>query len=69
LYWIGEDAVTGYLVSGEAALLVGGGVRIAVAATHFARIEQLSVDASADDPTAQPRTTFGLRVGWALRER
>jgi hypothetical protein len=69
LYWTGEDAVTGYLVSGEAALLVGGGVRLAVAATHFARIEQLSVDARADDPTAQPRTTFGLRIGWALRER
>ena len=25
LYWVGDDAVTGYLVSGEAALLVGGG--------------------------------------------
>ncbi|ABS26818.1 hypothetical protein Anae109_2617 [Anaeromyxobacter sp. Fw109-5] len=69
LYWKGEDAVTGYLVAGEAALLVGGGVRIAFGAAHFARIESLSVDTGEDDPFAQPRTTFGLRLGWALPER
>ena len=57
----GADAVTGYAVAGEAALLVGGGVRLALAATHFARI---------DDPSAAlRRTTFGLRLGWTLPER
>jgi hypothetical protein len=69
LYWVGDDAVTGYLVSGEAALLVGGGVRIAFAAAHFARIEALSVDTGDDDLSAKPRTTFGLRLGWTLSER
>jgi hypothetical protein len=54
----GEDAVTGYAAAAEAALLVGGGVRLALAATHFARI---------DDPSAElRRTTVGLRLGWEL---
>lgn len=57
----GGDAVTGFAVSGEAALLVGGGVRLALAATHFARL---------DDPSAAlRRTTVGLRLGWTLPER
>lgn len=57
----GEDAVTGYAVSSEAALLVGGGVRLALAATHFARID--------DRSSALRRTTLGLRLGWTLPER
>jgi hypothetical protein len=57
----GEDAVTGYLASGEAALLVGGGVRLALAATHYARLD--------DRSTALRRTTFGLRLGWMSPER
>lgn len=54
----GGDAVTGYAVGGEAALLVGGGVRLGLGATHFARL---------DDPSAAlRRTTLGLRLGWEL---
>jgi hypothetical protein len=57
----GGDAVTGYVTYGEAALLVGGGVRLALAATHFARLD--------DSSAALRRTTFGLRLGWTLPER
>jgi hypothetical protein len=57
----GEDAVTGYTLFGEAGLLVGGGVRLALAATHFGQLE--------DPSPAQRRTTFGLRLGWTLSER
>jgi hypothetical protein len=54
----GGDAVTGYAVGGEAALLVGGGVRLGLGATHLARV---------DDPSAAlRRTTLGLRLGWEL---
>jgi len=57
----GEDATTGYVAFGEAALLVRGGVRLALAATHFAQL---------DDPSAAlRRTTLGLRFGWTLPER
>lgn len=54
----GGDAVTGYALGGEAALLVGGGVRLAVAGTHFARVD--------DSSAALRRTTLGLRLGWEL---
>lgn len=54
----GDDATTGYALVGEAALLVGGGVRLGIAGTHFARM---------DDPSAAlRRTTLGLRLGWEL---
>lgn len=57
----GAFAVTGYALAGEAALLVGGGVRLALAATHFARV---------DDPSdVYERTTLGLRLGWELPPR
>jgi len=57
----GQFAVTGYGVSGEAALLVGGGVRLGIAAAHFGRV---------DPRVAQfDRTTLGLRLRWELRER
>jgi hypothetical protein len=57
----GANDVTGYAVAGEAALLVGGGVRLALAAAHFARL---------DDPSpALRRTTIGLRLGWELPHR
>jgi hypothetical protein len=57
----GDFAVTGFAVAGEAAVLVGGGVRLAIGATHFARI---------DDPSAAfARTTLGLRLGWELPHR
>jgi len=54
----GGDAVTGYAVGGEAALLVGGGVRLALRATHLARVDEPS--------DALRRTTLGLRLGWEL---
>lgn len=57
----GASAVTGYALAGEAALLVGGGVRLAIAATHFARLDDAS------DVFA--RTTLGLRLGWELSHR
>ena len=56
----GKDATTGYAVSGEAALLVGGGVRLGIAAAHFGTVNQ---------PTARyDRTTVGLRLRWELRD-
>jgi len=57
----GGDAVTGWAVGGEAAVLVGMNVRLGVGATHFARIDDAS--------PALRRTTVGLRVGWELPVR
>ena len=57
----GGLSTLGYAASGEAGMQVGGGVRLALALTHFARI---------DDPSAAlRRTTVGIRLGWALPER
>ncbi len=57
----GGNATLGYAASGEAGMQVGGGVRLALALTHFARI---------DDPSAAlRRTTVGIRLGWALPVR
>jgi hypothetical protein len=57
----GANAVTGYAVAGEAAILFGGGVRLALAGSHFARL---------DDPSpALKRSTIGLRLGWELPHR
>ncbi len=57
----GTSAVTGYAVEGEAALLVGGGVRLGLAAAHFARLDTSSA--------ALQRSTIGLRLGWELPHR
>jgi hypothetical protein len=57
----GEDAVTGYAMDGEAALLVGGGVRVGVAASHFERLD--------DAAATYRRTTVTLRLGWELPVR
>jgi hypothetical protein len=57
----GNDSATGFGVSGEAALLVGGGVRLGIAAAHYARVDVRSA--------AFDRTTVGLRLRWELRER
>jgi hypothetical protein len=57
----GTGAVTGYAAGGELALLVGGGVRIGLAAAHFGRLDDAS--------TALQRTTAGLRIGWELPHR
>jgi hypothetical protein len=57
----GANAVTGYAVEGEAALLVGGGVRFGLAAAHFARLDTSSA--------ALQRSTIGLRLGWELPHR
>lgn len=57
----GGDSATGFAVAGEAGLLVGMNVRIALAATQFARL---------DDPAPEFRRTYvGLRLGWALPAR
>jgi hypothetical protein len=57
----GGNATLGYAAAGEAGMRVGGGVRLALALTHFARI---------DDPSAAlRRTTVGIRLGWALPVR
>jgi hypothetical protein len=57
----GRGAVTGYAVTGEAGVLVGMNVRLGLAATRFARLD----DASAE----LRRTTVGLRVAWELPTR
>ncbi|MFT3915486.1 MAG: hypothetical protein QM704_15615 [Anaeromyxobacteraceae bacterium] len=57
----GEDAVEGYAASAEAAAYAGGGVRVLLSATRFARI---------DDPSpALGRTTVGLGLSWELEPR
>jgi hypothetical protein len=54
----GGDAVTGWAAGAEVGRLVGMNVRLSLAATHFARI---------DDPSAAlRRTTLGLRLGWEM---
>ncbi|HET7825259.1 MAG TPA: hypothetical protein VFK90_07995 [Anaeromyxobacter sp.] len=54
----GGDAVTGWAAGGEVGRLVGMNVRLSLAATHFARL---------DDPSpALRRTTVGLRLGWEM---
>jgi hypothetical protein len=57
----GAHAVLGYAAAGEGAYLFSNGVRVGLAATRFARL---------DDPSpALRRTTVGLRLGWELPER
>jgi hypothetical protein len=56
----GGDAVTGYAVAGEAGVLVGMNLRVALAATHFSRF---------DDAPERRRSTLGLRLGWELPAR
>lgn len=57
----GGNATLGYAAEGEAGMVVGAGVRLALALTHFARIDNLS--------SALDRTTVGIRLGWALPTR
>ena len=54
----GADAATGYAIGGEAGVLVGMNVRLALAATHFGRID--------DQSPVYRRTVVGLRLGWEL---
>jgi hypothetical protein len=56
----GGDSVTGYAVGGDAGVLVGMNLRLALAATHFARL---------DNVPELSRTTLGLRLGWELPAR
>jgi hypothetical protein len=57
----GRYAVTGYAISGEAGALLTDQVRMSLATTHFARM---------DDPSPElRRTTVGLRVAWELPGR
>jgi hypothetical protein len=57
----GAHAVMGYAAAGEGAYLFSNGVRVGLAVTRFARLDDLSPSLS--------RTTVGLRVGWELPER
>lgn len=57
----GGNATLGYAAAGEAGMAVGAGVRVALALTHFARID--------DRSSALDRTTVGIRLGWALPTR
>jgi hypothetical protein len=57
----GHDAVTGWGVNGEAGMLVGHGLRLSLAVSHFARLDQ---------PVPElRRTTAGLRLAWELQGR
>jgi hypothetical protein len=55
----GRDAVIGYVAGAEGAILFGDGVRLALAATHFDRVD----DSSTRTATLR-RTMVGLRLGW-----
>ncbi|MGC3996088.1 MAG: hypothetical protein QM767_00520 [Anaeromyxobacter sp.] len=57
----GANANVGWAFSGEAGLHVGAGARVALAAAHFARLD--------DTSTALRRTVVGLRLGWELPVR
>ena len=57
----GGNSTLGYAASGEAGMAMGAGVRVALALTHFARID--------DQSSALDRTTGGIRLGWALPNR
>lgn len=57
----GRDSTIGYAVTGEAGVLVGMNVRLSLAATHFARLDDTSAELR--------RTTMGLRVAWELPTR
>jgi hypothetical protein len=57
----GGDSVTGYAIAGEAGVLVGMNVRLALAAAHFARLDARVPELS--------RTTVALRLGWGLATR
>lgn len=57
----GRNAVLGYALGGEAGTRFGGGLRLAVAATHYARLDADAANLS--------RTTVGLRVGWTWEAR
>lgn len=57
----GANAVLGYGVEGELAWLMGGGVRLALAASRFARADS--------SVTTFNRNIVGLRLGWELQRR
>lgn len=57
----GANGVLGYGVDGEVAWLIGGGVRLGLAASRFARADQAV--------TTFDRNTFGVRLGWELPRR
>jgi len=57
----GANAVVGYGMEGELAWLMGGGVRLAFAASRFARADT--------SVTTFNRNIVGLRLGWELRRR
>ncbi len=54
----GGGSVTGWGVNGEAGMLLGQGLRVSLAASHFGRLDTF-------DPTFS-RTTVGVRLGWEL---
>ncbi len=56
----GGNAVTGWAAAGEAGVLVGMNLRVALVATHFARL---------DNAPELRRTTLGMKLGWELPGR
>jgi hypothetical protein len=52
----GRDAVLGYALGGEAGTTFGGGLRLALAATHWARLDDTAARLS--------RSTIAIRLSW-----
>lgn len=57
----GRDAVTGYMVAGEAGAILGGNLRLSITGAHFGRMDLAAAEFR--------RTTMGLRLGWELPGR
>jgi hypothetical protein len=57
----GDGAVTGYALIGEGSMRVADNLRLALGATHFARLTDASPESR--------RTTMGIRVAWELPAR
>ena len=57
----GRDAVTGYMVAGEAGAILGGNLRLSITGAHLGRIDLAAAEFR--------RTAVGLRLGWELPGR
>ncbi|HEX9401174.1 MAG TPA: hypothetical protein VF912_13785 [Anaeromyxobacter sp.] len=58
----GRDAVTGYMLAGEAGAILGGNLRLSITGAQYGRTDDLAA-------AEFRRTTVGLRVGWELPGR
>jgi len=57
----GRDAVTGYMLAGEAGAILGGNLRLSITGAHYGRTDLAAPEFR--------RTTVGLRLGWELPGR